>query len=205
MRPKETIAATVNPYPRASRAAGWALLGGVVALVGGFAADWFARQDLDIHWETRPNAFALSMLLFGLAYSVVVGAALWRAGHAGWRRAAGFALIAMFWFGFGVNVGLMLAWNGPSIPGLPQEFLVWFAGLLTMTLWTVLSGLLFVPALRSRGAVVWLLAPGAGVAALAGNIAVVDFWWLLDRIIFVTAAWGAVQAAALSLALPRRL
>ena len=53
-----------------------------------------------------------------------------------------------------------------------------------------------------RRVIAWLLGVGAAFATLVGAFAVVDAAGGLSALLFLTAVWGAVQAAAFSLTLP---
>ncbi|MDH3242490.1 MAG: hypothetical protein OEO83_17695 [Alphaproteobacteria bacterium] len=203
MQPAGAIAATPYWKPRLARAAGWALLGAASLLLGWWAVEWLAAQGLDMNWTVGPIEIGLGVLCVGLVYSGALAVAMWRTGHAGWRRAAGFAVLATPWFAFGWNAGFILGWNMRGIPDFLGPFLIWFAGLLTAGVWMTLAGILMLPMLRSRTAVAWLLGSSAGFAVLAGTVAIADFYDLLDKMQYVVAAWCAVHAAALSLALPR--
>ena len=207
MRPEGAIAAKPYWKPRLARAAGWALLGAVSFLFGWWAVDWLDSLGLDVKWTVGPIGVSLLVLIIGFVYSAALGVAMWRTGHAGRRRAAGFALVAMPWLAFGVNAGNILFWTYTGLPvfleNLLEDFLIWFAALLTAGVWVTLAGLLFLPVLRSRAAVAWLFGASAGFAALAGTIAIADADSLFDALQYVVAAWCAVYAAALSMALPR--
>ena len=199
MSARDKIAATLNRYPRAARAAGWALLGAAAILLGWPAAEWLASRGLDVEWTIGPVKIGLLFLFIGVLYSGMLGIAVWRRGHGGWRRAAGFALLAMFWFAFGWNVGERTGWYSSGI----DRFLILFTGFVAATIWMWVAGLALLPALRSRVATVWLLGAGAGFAALTGAIAILDFFGVVEALQFVVAGWCAVYAAALSLALPQ--
>lgn len=204
---KARLAALARRYPRVARAAGWALLGGAVLVPGWHAIEGLSSLDtgLDVEWSVGPFDFGLLLILYGLFHSGALGIALRQGDHSNGRRAAGFALLAMFWFNLGLSVGVNLAWRNPvELPESALSFLVWFAGLLTMTAWVALAGLVTVPALRSRSAIVWLLGPGAVFAALVGVTAIENIAAPFNHFNHVLSAWGAVQAAAFSLALPPR-
>lgn len=212
MPPTEAITAFANRNPRLARAAGWALLGAAAILIVPDLHSWLNSQGLYVEWEVGPVYLSSSNLLFGLVYSGTLAVALWRAGHAGWWRAAGFALVSMFWLDFGLSVG-MRYWT--FINSSPLDGIMMFAtGFLTAGLWMTLASLLFLPSLRRRedavrtlAAVYRLLAVGVAGGALAGVVAsvIVEIlvsggeWQYLGLSI---AIWGAVYAAALSWALP---
>jgi hypothetical protein len=201
----EAVSTVLNLNPRLARTAGWALLGGVAAFPVWHVVDWLASLDLDLNLGALEWPLRLFLIGFftGLPYTGLLGVALWRARVAGWRRAAGFALLAMFWFMFGFKVGASLGWdNRPDLPEAVLDFVIWFTGLLTMTVWVALAGIVTMPLLRSRRAVAWLLGGGVVFAALVGVTAIGDVTAPLDYFTWVLAAWGAVQAAAFSLALP---
>jgi len=205
MQPEGAIAATPYWKPRLARAAGWAVVGAASFLLGWWAIEWLASLDLDLNvsWTVGPIEVGLLILILGFVYSGALGVAMWRAGHAGWWHAACFAFLAMFWFDFGFNAGATVYLDISGLPDFLEDFLAWFAGLLTAGVWVTLAGLLLLPVLRSRRAVAWLLGASAGFAALAGAIAMVQYSDLLDDMQYVVTAWCAVYAAALSMALPQ--
>lgn len=203
MEPEGATAAKPYWKPRLIRAAGWALLGAVSFLLGWWAMEWLASPRLDAKWAVGPIGMSLLVLLLGFVYSGALGVALWRTGHAGWRRAAGFALVAMPWLAFGINAGTILFWAYTGLAVFLVDSVIWFAALLTAGVWVTLAGLLLLPVLRSRAAVAWLFGASAGFAALTGTIAIAYADSLFDALLYVFAAWCAVYAAAVSMALPR--
>lgn len=203
VRARDKIFATLNRTPRLAGAAGWALLGAAAILLGWPAAEWLSLQGLEVEWTIGPVEIGVLFLFIGLLYSGMLGIALWRRGHADWRRAAGFALLAMFWFAFGWNAGLIILSGNFELPDPLGGFLIWFIGFLAATVWMTLAGLLFLPVLRSRTTVTWPLGAGAGFAALAGAVAILDLIGVVEALQIVVAGWCAVYAAALSLALPQ--
>lgn len=208
----EAISAALNRHPQLTRAAGWALAS-VMAILLGYWLSWLVPY---VEWEVGPVGFSSSMLLFGFFYSGALGIALWRAGHAGWWRTAGFAVFSMFWFDFGTNVGIrFLSFLDSS---LFDSIMMFATGFLAAGIWLTLVGLLFLPELRRQErsgwplAALWrLLAAGIVVGTLAGTagsflVALLvkallnSDWWQHPDLIVVP--WGAVYAAALSWALP---
>lgn len=199
MRPTDARIATPQWRLRLARAAGWALLGALSFLLG-----WAIAAQLDI-LDVRVSigggwfyGVSLGTLVAGLAYAGALGFAIHRAGHAGWRRAAGFAVLAMPWFAFGLNAGVAavdICWD--------CRFLVWFAGLVTAGAWVTLAGVLLLPFLRSWLSVAWLFAASVAFEALAGGWASADSGKLSDStVLYVVAAWCAVYAAVFSMTLP---
>jgi hypothetical protein len=89
---KARVAAAARRHARFTRAAGWALLGGIAAFPCWVAAEWLGSLGPD--WETFAWPVGLFVIAFitGLPYSGVLGIALWHASVTGWRRAAGFAM-----------------------------------------------------------------------------------------------------------------
>jgi hypothetical protein len=201
----EAIAAVLNRNPRLARTLGWALLGGVTGWLAFYAPVWVSSWNLQIQ-PVGEFMFALVIgllwFVIGLPYSGAVGFMLWRGNHANWGRAAGFALLAAFWFFFGVYAGeIATGWDLRPFEYL-DDFVIYFAGFLTASAWVTLAGLLLLPALRSRRAAAWMLGIGAVFAVLVGAFAVVDASDVVDALNYLLAAWGASQAAAISLALP---
>ena len=148
----------------------------------------------------------LLLLIMGLAYTGALGVAIWRTRLVGWRRAAGFAVLAMPWFAFGFKASMAVYSNAASIfeiLGALDALLVWFVGLFAAGVWVTLAGLILLPFLRSRASVALLFAASAVPGVLAGVIATAAFWELQDAMPYVVAAWCAVYAAAFSMTLPR--
>jgi hypothetical protein len=204
MPPTEAITAFANRNFRLVRMTGWAVAGAAAFLIGWPLALWLDKQGLDFEWKIGSVGFSLEVLLAGLFYSGALGVALWRAGHAGWRRAAGFALLAMFWFDFGLNAISLIS---------SRDIMMLATGLFTAGLWVTLASLLFLPdlrrrenAVRSLAALFRLLAVGVAGGTLAGVMVfwIVEMhfsaWW--GYLPIMIAAWGAVYAAALCWALP---
>jgi hypothetical protein len=196
------IAAVLNRNPRLARALGWALLGGVTGWLVFYALADGLQGMPGVGWSIGPIDFHSHVLFAGLLFSGALGFLLWRGVHARGRRAAGFALLAAFWLLLGGEVSeIATGWDLRPFEYL-DDFVVYFAGFLTASAWVTLAGLLLLPALRSRRAAAWMLGIGAVFAVLVGAFAVVDASGPLGALQYLLAAWGASQAAAISLALP---
>lgn len=199
MRPTDARIATPQWRLRLARAAGWALLGVLSFLLGW--AIVIHLDILDIRVSIGGSWFygvSLGILVAGLAYTGALGFVIHRAGHGGWRRAAGFAILAMPWFVFGVNAGAAAFDNCWSC-----TFLIWFVGLVTAGAWVTLAGVLLLPFLRSWLSVGWLLAANVAFGALGGGWESAGLGGLSDDIPYVVAVWCAAYAAAFSMTLPR--
>lgn len=206
---KARIAAAAGRYPRLTRAAGWALLGGAMAMSGWTLVNYVDSLDIWLGEGSAIGPFYVSPLglIVGSLHIVVPAAGAWLAGHAGGLRAVGFALLAMFWLNLGPYVAnLFLAWESLGFGEFDLAGGL-IAGFSTASLWVAAAGLLTLPSLRSRRAIAWLLGAGAGFTVLSPGLAtaidyIVGGW--LDWLPYTIAAWAAVQAAAFSLALPPR-
>jgi len=185
--------------PRLTRAALWGLLGGLSFLLGWWALAWIELPSLHAIWVFGPIEIESPELVIGLIFSGVLGVVSWRSGRVGWRRAAGFALLAVPWFVSGGNIGnLAFGFFGDC-------FLAWLLGSLAAGLWLALAGILLLPVLRARGAVAWLLAASSAlslpIATMHLDVTEWDFCMRYD-FHFLAAAWCAAFAAAFSMAIP---
>lgn len=215
MRPGETDSGTGQWKSGPARAAGWALLGALSLLFGWEITVGLESWGMNAQWRYSRESFmpfvvSLGSLVAGLTYTGVLAFAVHRTRLAGWRRAAGFAVLAMPWLAFAFNAGLAVYDIGEALigndwwtPAPLFAFLVWFVGLLVGGIWVTLAGLVLLPFLRSRRSAAWLLAAGAVFGVPAGALAVVDFDAALDAMQFVFAGWCAVYAAAFAMTLRR--
>jgi hypothetical protein len=179
---------------------GWGITVGLESW--GMNAYWqYSREPF------MPFVVSLGSLVAGLTYTGVLAFAVHRTRLAGWRRAAGFAVLAMPWLAFAVNAGLAVYFigggSGFGYPALHHAFIIWFAGLFAGGVWLTLAGLVLLPFLRTWRCVVWLLAAGAVFGVPAGAMAVVDFMGMVDASQFLFAGWCAVYAAAFAMTLRR--
>ena len=214
MRAGDTGAETGQWKPVLGGAALWALLGGLSFVVGWYVGFGLGLEDMIVSWSGRGwfTLYGVSpwMLLSGLAYTGVLAFAVHRARLAGWRRAAGFAVLAMPWFVFAWNAGMAVYDIGGRMIGEGAEileyvlaFLIWSGGLFAGGVWLALAALALLPSLRSRRSAARLLAAGAAFAVPAGIVAAVDFDAALDAMQFLFAGWCAVHAAVFAVTLRR--
>ncbi|MCK5274989.1 MAG: hypothetical protein KAR37_10110 [Alphaproteobacteria bacterium] len=205
MRPTDARTAIPQWRLRLARAARWALLGALSFLLGWAIVYALDSWRMNVSWQTGwwlPYGVSLWFLIMGLAYTGGLGFAIHRTRLVGWRRAAGFAVLAMPWFVFGWNSGVAV-YDIVGGSRLPVPFLIWFVGLFTAGAWVTLAGVLLLPFLRSRMSVAWLFAASVASGALAGGRPGADLGGLFDDIPYVVAAWCAVYAAVFSMTLPR--
>ncbi|MBE9551890.1 MAG: hypothetical protein IMF05_00360 [Proteobacteria bacterium] len=200
MRPTDARTAISQWRLRLARAARWALLGALSFLLGWAIVDHLEFLDIRVPIGGSFSFYGvnLGILVAGLAYTGALGVAIWRTRLADWRRAAGFAILAMPWFTFGLNASMAafdICWD--------CTFLIWFGGLVTAGAWATLAGVLLLPFLRSWLSVAWLFAASVAFGALAGGWAGADSGRLSDStVLYVVTAWCAVYAAAFSMTLP---
>ncbi len=210
MRPGETGSGTGRWRSGPARAAGWALPGALSFLFGWYIGLGLESLGLDVPWQFDPYEVNHRMLAPALTYTGVLAFAVHRTRLVGWRRAAGFAVLAMPWLAFAFNAGYTVYVIGFELfggegwtPAPLFAFLVWFAGLLAGGIWVTLAGLALLPFLRTWRCVVWLLAAGAVFGVPAGALALVDFMGMVDAMQFLFAGWCAVYAAAFAMVLQR--
>lgn len=206
MRPTDARAAIPQWGLRLARAAGWALLGALSFQLGWAIVSHLEFLDIRVPIGGSFSFYGvnLAFVVAGLAYTGALGLAIHRAGHVDWRRAAGFAVLAMPWFTFGLNAGVAAFDAGWGEFGncWGCVFLIWFVGLVTAGAWVTLAGVLLLPFLRSWLSVAWLFAASVAFGALAGGRPGADLGGLPDDIPYVVTAWCAVYAAAFSMTLP---
>ncbi|UCH73414.1 MAG: hypothetical protein JSU82_13840 [Rhodospirillales bacterium] len=201
---RDARAETGHWKPRLMGAALWALIGGLSFVLGWAIAAGLAAFELDVMiidcgWFC---GVSLSMLLAGLSYTAILGIAAYRAGCAGRRRAAGFAVLAMPWFAAGWNAGVELYFSVLD----DMNFVLELAASMTAGLWLTLVATVSLPSVRSWASVRWLLAGSAVASSVFAAMGAGGIGGLLgedgDLLPQVT-AWCAVYAAAFSMALPR--
>jgi len=187
-------AGTAHSKPALARAALWALLGGLSFVPGWAVLSGLQESGRDvwiIHCGLGCGA-SVGGLLFGLAYTSVLGLAVYLAGGAGRRRAAVFSVLAMSWFPVGWTAGTALYfWVFHD-----ASFAFLFAASLAAGLWLALAGMASLPFLRSWAAVRWLAAGGAVAGGVYAGLG-------MGETPYEIAAWCAVYAACFSMAVPQ--
>jgi hypothetical protein len=187
----------------------FALLG---AVSGSLAATliWLLPEASLGIFEWRPDEWfflAPLSLLPGLVFGLIIGWALYRAGHAGPRTFAAYvaastvSYLAAVNLAFGIYGYVGSLWPTDPAPMLWSELApMWLtgmiAGLFGGACLTGLAAWMF-PFVRQFRPIALMLVAGCALGALLG-IGVGGFWWAL---VFL-AAWQAGYAAAFATALP---